>query len=356
MEKVNLDKLNSKILIVDDNAANVKLLEKILNINGFKNIRTLTDSKQVLAVYGVYKPDLLLLDLKMPYINGFDVLERMRIEDPNYLPVIVISAQNDIDNRLKALNLGAQDFIAKPFNSTEVMLRVNNFLNLHFSNKTISMKNTELENSIEEKNKELQEMQKEVIERLLRAIEFRDFETGDHIYRISQYTTSLAKTLGMPQEEIEDLSYASLMHDIGKIGVQDSILNKRGTLTADEMNQMRTHTIKGAEILKGSHSKVIQVAEQIALTHHERWDGQGYPKGLDGPRIPLVGRIVALVDVFDALISERPYKEAWTFDEAVSYINKQKGTHFDPTVVDAFVKCLPEIKKIREKFLQSYSE
>jgi putative two-component system response regulator len=344
-KKVN--KTDSKILIADDHPANVMLLDKILKINGFSETLSITDSRDIMKAFNKFQPDLLLLDLKMPYLDGFDILRSLNEEmNTSYLPVIVISAQDDMTNRLKALEMGAQDFISKPFNNSEVMLRVSNFLDLQFYNNNIKNKNIILEKSIQKKNDELNRMQDEVMNRLLRAIEFRDHETGDHINRISEYTTIIAKGLGLLEENIDKLTYASLMHDIGKIGVPDEVLNKPGTLNNSEWEQMKTHTVKGAEILENSGSKVIQLAEQIALTHHEKWDGTGYPEGLSGTNIPLSGRIVAIVDVFDALMSERPYKKAWKFEAAVNYLQEQSGKHFDPDVVKAFFENLPEIKKV----------
>lgn len=341
---------DSKILVVDDNPANVKLLERILHIIGYTDIMTLTDSREALRVCSEYQPDLLLLDLRMPYIDGFDILGQLKKDAESvYMPVIIITAQDDMENRLKALNLGAQDFIGKPFNNVEVALRVSNSLKVRLYNKDIKTRNTQLENVVREKSQELDEMQHELIDKLLRAAEIRDQETGNHIARISKYALIIAKALRLSDEAAKDLALASLMHDIGKIGVPDEILNKPGRLEAPELELMRAHTLKGAQILSGSSSKIIRLAEQIAYTHHEKWDGTGYPNGLSGTQIPLAGRIIALVDMFDALLSDRPYKKAWKTKAAVDYIQEQSGSHFDPVVVKAFVESLPKLLRIKEQ-------
>ncbi len=341
---------NSRILVVDDNPANVKLLERILHINGFKDVKALSDSREVLHVYSEYHPDLMLLDLKMPYVDGFDILECLKDNTKSdYVPVIIISAQDDTGNRLKALELGAQDFISKPFNHTEVMLKVFNNLKIKLHNNDITTQNIILESEVQEKKQELNEMQHELVERLLRAAEFRDQETGNHIVRIKKYALIVSEELGLSAETAENIAFASLMHDIGKIGVPDEILNKPGKLNALEWESMMAHTTKGAQILNGSSSKIIQLAEKIVLTHHEKWDGTGYPNKLAGTQIPLAGRIIALVDVFDALISDRPYKKAWSTEDAVNYIRMQSGTHFDPDVVEAFCKSLPKLMQIKKE-------
>ncbi len=347
MNDFTKNKNESKILIVDDNPANVKLLEKILKINGYTNIETLTDARQALILYEEFDPDLMLLDLKMPYFDGFSIMEFLKDEvGLVYLPVIVITAQNDKQNRMRALELGAQDFIGKPFDTAEVVLRVGNFLDIRTINKELFNKNTMLETSVSEKEKKLEQMHTELIERLLIAVEFRDQDTGEHISRIKKYVEALSKKLGFSEEVAQNVGNASLMHDIGKIGVPDNVLNKKGKLDNKEWENMKEHTVKGAHILKGSNSNVIKLAEEIALTHHEKWDGSGYPNGLSGANIPLPGRIVALVDVFDALISDRTYKKAWEINDAVDYIKSQRGKHFDPLVVDMFIENLNEFIKI----------
>ena len=332
-----IKKETSKILVVDDNPSNVLLLEKMLRLNQFQCIRSITDPREFIEVFRLFDPDLILLDLQMPYMDGFEILDWLRNErDGRILPVIVITAQDDKENKLKALSLGAQDFLGKPFNHLEVITRIGNLLQIKLLHNQVRDNNVLLESKVLERTKEINNLQMEIVERLMRAAEFRDQETGEHIIRIGRYVYILAKKLGYSEAEAAMISNASKMHDIGKVGVPDQILLKPARLTAEEMELMKCHAAKGAQILSGSQYKLLQIAEQIALTHHEKWDGSGYPNGLAGKDIPLVGRIAALADVFDALITSRPYKDAWFLDDVLSYIREQRGAHFDPLVVDAF--------------------
>ena len=324
MEGFNLDLVaESKILILDDNRTNNLLLEKLLNNNGYRNVKSILDSRLAVETYQSYMPDLLLLDLRMPYYNGFEILQQLsEIKGADYLSVIVITAENDRNNLLKALELGAKDFIEKPFDQSEVLMRIRNMLEIRLLHKQGQQDNLLLERKVLERTKELDNMQTELFNRLLRAAEFRDNDTGKHISRIGHYVYRLAILSGSSEEYAMQLYYASMMHDIGKIGVPDYILLKPGKLTEPEFEKMKMHTVKGGEILSGSSLTVIKLAEQIALTHHERWDGKGYPLGLKGEGIPLAGRITAIFDVFDSLVSNRPYKFAWSEDDAVKEIKE----------------------------------
>lgn len=330
-QKATQQDIQPKILILDDNPVNGMLLEKMLSISGYSNVVTLTDSREVFEVYQSFKPDLLLLDLQMPYYDGFEVLEGLnRLKDSDYLPVIIITAQSDKENLLKALELGAKDFVGKPFDRTEVLMRIRNMLEIRMLHNQIREQNQKLEEKVQERTRELQDLQLELVQRLLRAAEFRDTDTGEHIKRIGLYAYEMGKEAGCDEKYCKLLEYASMMHDIGKIGIPDEILLKPARLDPEEWAKMTTHTTKGAEILTGSHYDLILMAEQIALTHHEKWDGSGYPKGLKGEEIPIAGRITAICDVFDALISKRPYKEPWETARAVAEIKKGAGTQFDP--------------------------
>lgn len=345
------NQIQPKILIVDDNSVNILLLEKMLNMYGYNNIKTLTDSREVIPLYTLYKPDILLLDLKMPYLDGFQVLEQLNnIRKDDYLPVIVITAQNDKENCLKALKLGARDFIGKPFDTTEVMMRIANMLEIRLLHNKIQQNNKELENKVNERTLELQNLQFELLQRLLRAAEFRDADTGDHVARIGEYAAKLGELAGFNDRECFLLMHASMMHDIGKISVPDSILLKQDKLNADEWTIMKQHTIKGAELLAGSSSEIMQLAEKIALTHHEKWIGGGYPYGIKGDAIPIEGRIVAICDVFDALLSERPYKKAWDLQSTMKEIQNGCGTHFDPVLAELFINNINSFLHIKEKF------
>lgn len=343
---------NAKILIVDDNPANVMLLEKLLKISGYNNIKTTTDSRKTFALYTEFKPDLLLLDFRMPYLDGFQVMEQLNsYKEDDYLPIVMITAQDDREHRLKALKTGAKDFIAKPFDNTEVIMRIRNILEIRLLYNKVRFNNHQLEEKVQERIKEFQELQIELIQRLVLAAEFRDSETGNHIVRMSMYTYELGKVVDLSEKECKLLGYASMMHDIGKIGIPDDILLKPGKLIPKEWEIMKTHAHKGALILNGSSSEIIKMAEQIALTHHEKWDGSGYPQGLKGEEIPLVGRITAICDVFDALFSERPYKQAWPKEMVISEMKRGSGSHFDPFLVEAFINILPTIYKIKDKYI-----
>jgi putative two-component system response regulator len=287
----------------------------------------------------------------MPVLDGFQILEKLKSENIDaFLPVLIVTAQNDYENRIKALELGARDFIGKPFDQTEVIIRIRNILENSLLHKEAKEYNRHLEMDVQECNKELQEAQQELIHRLVLASEFRDYETANHIIRISYFSYELGKAMGLSERELDLLLHASTMHDIGKVGIPDSILLKPGKLNQQEWEIMQTHTTKGAQILSGSSFEFIKMAEDIALTHHEKWDGTGYPQGLKGDEIPLVGRITAICDVFDALVSERPYKKAWSIEKALAEIRSNSGTHFDEVLVEKFFSILPVILEIQAKY------
>jgi putative two-component system response regulator len=350
MEKIEC-KLSPRLLIVDDNYSNVLLLEKMLKIHGYENIKTSTDSREVLNLYKTYRPDLILLDLRMPYLDGFQVMDQLNsVKEDDYLPVIMISAENDKEYRLKALESGAKDFITKPFDHAEVIMRIRNMIQIRMLHNEVKNHNRELEDKVKERTKDLEDLQVELLQRLLRAAEFRDNDTGNHIARIGLYVFELGKLLGFNYEYCNRLLHASMMHDIGKIGIPDSILLKPAKLNSEEWEKMKTHAIKGAALLTESSSEIVQLAEQIALTHHEKWDGSGYPNGLRGEDIPLAGRMTTICDVFDALLSERPYKKPWTLEKVVEEITKGAGSHFDPFLVEVFLKNFSTFLKIKEKY------
>jgi len=344
-------KNNSKILIVDDMASNVFLLEQLLIINGFSNIVKLTDSREVLNTFIAIKPDLVLLDLKMPHLDGFEILEQLNaISADDYLSVIVITAQSDKENRLKALQMGAKDFIGKPFDHAEVIMRVTNMLEIRMLHNAAKESNRLLEERVQERTKEIENIQLELVHKLLMAAEFRDDDTGNHIIRIGKYTKVIGKLLGFEEKYCNRLSQASMMHDIGKIGIPDHILLKPAQLSFEEMEIMKRHTNKGADILTDSVSEVLRLGEVIAFTHHEKWDGTGYPCGLKGEEIPIEGRITAICDVFDALLSKRPYKKAWKLDSVLTLMNKESGLHFDPGLLQLFMDNKKTFIEIHENF------
>lgn len=339
------------ILIVDDEPANLKLLERLLDGNGYGPLVSVEDSRQVLETYRVVKPALILLDLSMPHVDGFDVLRSLReLEDPLLPPIVIFTAQRDKQSLLRALEAGARDFVAKPFDRNELLTRVRNHLESYRAHRLVHNRNKNLEEAVRARTEELRRTQKQVVQRLGRAAEYRDEETGSHILRVSHVAELLAHSLGGRDEECELILHASPMHDIGKIGIPDSILLKPGKLDADEWEIMKRHTTIGANLLDGDDSELLCTAREIALTHHEKWDGSGYPAGLAGRSIPWSGRIVALADVFDALTSKRLYKEAWSVEAAVEVIRENRARHFDPDVVDVFLDQLPSVLEIRGRY------
>jgi putative two-component system response regulator len=331
----------SRILIIDDQPSNVALLEGILEEEDFTSRRSICDPREALPAYIEYLPDLILLDLQMPYLDGFEVMKQLRAcRVPNdFLPILVLTADVTPEAKRRALAEGALDFLTKPFDAMEVLLRIKNLLRTRSLHLQLQTQNQVLDQKVHERTAELEATQVEILERLALAAEYRDDDTGEHTKRVGETAAQIAQTLGWPSEEVELIRRAAPLHDVGKIAISDSILLKPGKLTPEEFGRMKTHTILGAKMLSGGRFALLQLAEQIALTHHERWDGTGY-MGLCGEAIPIAGRIVSVADVFDALVSERPYKKAWTQQEALVEIQRQSGRQFDPRVVDAFLRAV----------------
>jgi putative two-component system response regulator len=339
----------SRIMLVDDEAIHLKLLENMLEISGYSNLVPVQDSRTVIDLYRQERADLILLDLNMPYMDGYDVMAALKAqEDPLLPPIVVLTTQNGQQFVLRALDCGARDYITKPFDMGELLARVRNTLEAHAALRRLHEQKETLESMVRDRTAELLKTRMQVIQKLGRAAEYRDNETGRHIIRVSRIAELIAKHLGWSEGECEILLHAAPMHDLGKIGIPDAILLKPGKLESAEMEIMQTHTTIGERILEGEDSTLLLEACEIALSHHERWDGKGYPKGLAGEAIPLAGRIVALADVFDALTSDRPYKKAWSVDAAMELISNSQGLQFDPALVLVFEKLLPEIVTIRE--------
>lgn len=341
----------SKILVVDDEPANLRLVEKILQNAGYQHVDLVSDSRKAVDTYLQQESDLILLDLNMPNLDGYEVMQKLQALNQEVLaPIMVLTAQQAREFRIRALDLGARDYICKPFDQIELLARVRNLLQAHRFEQSLHARKGELERLVQERTRELHDTRLQIVRKLGRAAEFRDNETGNHIIRMSKIAALLAQASGMNEYECDLLLNAAPMHDIGKIGIPDRILLKNGKFDLEEWEVMKTHTLIGADILAGDDSEVLKMAESIALTHHEKWDGTGYPAGLAGEAIPLVGRITAIADVFDALTSERPYKHAWPVSQAVEYIKMHAGTHFDPDLAAKFLDLMPKIQKIINEY------
>lgn len=348
------------IIVVDDEPANLKLVERVLEVGGFNQVTLIEDPTTAIDTYQEKGADLFLIDLNMPVMDGFELIERLISLDDDFLPpILVLTAQQAQEYRQRGLDLGARDFITKPFVVNELLARVRNQLEMRQAQALLRNQNQHLEEMVHDRtvelqiaHQQLQESRLQVVRRLGRAAEYRDNETGLHIIRMSYISVILGRAAGMSEEDLDLLLNASPMHDIGKIGVPDNILLKPGKFEPEEWEIMKTHAQIGADILSGDDSPMMTMAREIALTHHEKWDGSGYPNGLKGKDIPLVGRVSALADVFDALTSERPYKKAWSTDDAIEFIKDNSGSHFDPDLVDYFIQNLDLIADIKEKYME----
>ena len=349
----NTSAQKERILIVDDEPVNLKLLDKMLRGQGYEDIFLTEDPREVVNLYQAARPDLILLDINMPHFDGYQVMAQLKaLNDPLLPPIVVLTAQSAKDYLLRALAGGARDFVTKPVDRNELLMRVRNLLDAQMAHRLIYDQKNVLEQMVRERTDELRKTRLQVVQRLGMAAEYRDEETGSHILRMSHMSALLARASGWNEAECELMLNASPMHDIGKIGIPDAILLKPGKFEPAEWEVMKTHAAIGGKLLEGDDSDLMRMAQEIAISHHEKWDGSGYPYGLSGEAIPQAGRIAALADVFDALTSVRPYKKAWTVEAAVEMIKENRGTHFDPKLVDVFLQNLPEILKIRERFTE----
>ncbi|MBY0454392.1 MAG: HD domain-containing protein [Burkholderiaceae bacterium] len=343
----------ARIFLVGDASTDLPLLARILEGVGYTPPIIITDPLEIINHYREFAPDLILMDISFLYIDGFNVLAELRaVEGITYPPVMALTRQNCQEDRLMALAEGVRDFINKPFDRVELLMRVMNQLEVHMAHRMVQNHKMELERLVQERTNALNQSRLEIVRRLGRAAEYRDNETGLHIIRMSKYAALMARSLGWSDTECELLLHASPMHDIGKIGIPDAILLKPGKLDPTEWEIMQRHPLIGAEILEDGDSDLLHMARLIALSHHEKWDGSGYPYGLAGPQIPQASRIVAVADVFDALTSTRPYKKAWPIEDAVALLQDQSGSHFDPEVVEHFMRLLPEILVFRSQNLE----
>ncbi len=349
---------SDRLLIVEDDRMSAMLLEHILRGAGYENVVVSHDPREVLPLCEAQPPDLILLDLMMPHIDGFGVMDLLqsRLRTELYLPVLMLTADISPATKLRALAAGAKDFLTKPFDSKELLLRVRNLLQMRALYSQLQHVNDDLASRVSDRTRklgevsgqlalasmELEEAQYEVVQRLCTAAEFRDDQTGAHIRRVGDSAALLARALGLNEERVALIHRAAPLHDVGKIGIPDDVLLKPGHLEPEEFDTIKSHTNIGARLLANGKSPLVQLAETIALTHHERWDGSGYPCGLMGEAIPLEGRILAVVDVFDALTNVRPYKSAWPVREALAEIERCAGHQFDPCVASTFLKMVSD--------------
>lgn len=331
------------ILIVDDTPENIDLLTEVLNPY-YQTKAALNGDKAIKIMAADVKPDLVLLDIMMPGISGYDVCKRLKSRpETRGIPIIFVSAMSDAGDEKRGLEMGAVDYIVKPISPAIVLARVRAHLALYDQTR-------ELERLVALRTAELETTRHQIILRLGRAAEFKDNETGSHVVRMSHYARLIAQAKGLPSAMVNIVFHAAPMHDIGKIGIPDHILLKPGKFDEAEWAVMRQHPAMGAKIIGRHQDELLQAARSVALTHHEQWDGNGYPNGLKGEEIPIFGRIVALADVFDALTCARPYKKAWTVEAALAHIEKGAGTHFDPGLIQPFRSALPDMLHIMARY------
>jgi putative two-component system response regulator len=340
------------ILVVDDVPANTEVLSELLSSAGFEAVVCANDPQEGLRLYGERRPDLVLLDFRMPGMNGAAFIEAARARYPDLQPpVLIVTAQLDRETRRLALQAGARDFVTKPFEFWELLARVRNLLELSLLARAHRQRADRLETVVEARTRDLEHAQQEIIRRLCAASEFRDDVTGRHVARIGALAGALARAAGQDEEFVAMIERAAPLHDIGKIAVPDRILLKPARLDEAEWEIMKTHAEAGARILDDSGIALLDMASEIAHSHHERWDGTGYPRGLGGPDIPLAGRIVAISDVLDALLSPRPYKAAWPLPAVIDYLAAQRGGQFDPALLDIALDRLDELLALRDGLL-----
>jgi putative two-component system response regulator len=337
------------LLVVDDTPDNIDVLRGILRDD--YRVKVATNGQKALDVArGKTPPDLILLDIMMPGMDGYQVCQELKADVATRdIPVIFVTAKGEVDDETRGFDLGAVDYITKPVSPPVVKRRVSTHLALYDQQRLLA-------GLVRERTHELEDTRLSIIQRLGKAAEFKDNETGMHVIRMSHYSRLLGETAGLSPEQLDLLFNAAPMHDVGKIGIADRVLLKPGKLDDEEWAIMRQHPVIGAEIIGVGGGLLLDTAREIALTHHEKWDGSGYPAGLRGEDIPLFSRVVAIADVFDALTTERPYKKAWPVDEALALLEREAGRHFDPQLVSLFLSLLPRILEIKETYREQVHE
>jgi putative two-component system response regulator len=350
----------AKIIIIDDEPLVVRVVRRFLTTAGYQNFVAISDSTQALEAIAREKPDVVLLDIMMPEVSGLDILQA-RESDPTlkFVPFIILSASADKDTKRQALELGATEFLNKPVDPSDLVLRVRNALFLKVHQDNLANQADILEREVELRTEQLRRSREQIIHCLANAAEFRDNVTGKHVMRVGMFAAVIAKEMGKDEKYCKQIELAAQLHDVGKIGIPDRILMSPDSLSKDEFEIMKSHCTIGGKIIEpltqqdrqiygDQEPSMLALALNIAMTHHEKWNGQGYPYGLVGEQIPLEGRITAVADVFDALTSRRPYKNAFNMTNSLEIIAQEQGSSFDPQVVDAFFKQLDTIKSIRE--------
>lgn len=367
--------LPGKIMIVDDEIANVLVARKLLERAGYRSFETTTDSTMAVALVYESRPDVLLLDINMPQVDGIKILHKLKSTPAfRHLPILILTANNDSKTKLKCLELGATDFLVKPVDPMELAPRVRNALQIKSYHDRLVKHTQELEETVQQRTLELELSRRQVVYCLARAAELRDNDTGNHVIRVGRYAGIIARNLGMSEKYVVDIEMAAQLHDVGKIAIPDSVLLKPGKLEPEEFeliqshvkfgrqiirpfaesdaNVMRSHVQVGSEMLDDGAS-LMRLAASIAQTHHEKYDGSGYPLGLAGDDIPIEGRITAVADVYDALSSERPYKKSLPREKCFEILTEGRGTHFDPKVLDAFFQGASEIVRVQVDFMDT---
>ena len=336
-----------RVLIVDDSRSSLAMISTIIKASTTADVEAVLHPREALDLCDQTQFDLVLVDHIMPDMDGVQFTSALRHHaDYRSVPIIMVTSDVDPHTRIDAIQAGATDFVNKPFDPTELQARVANLLALRSAQVELANRASWLHQEVERATTHLLEREEEIIWRLARAIEYRDGDTGEHVSRVARIAQLVAAGVGLDPQRCRMIYLAAPLHDIGKIGIADAILGKPGKLTPEEFSVMRQHVTIGARILENGSSELIRTAELIAQSHHERWDGTGYPDRLSGADIPIEARIVAIADVFDALCSERPYKPAWPIEKAASEIRACSGSHFDPDCVAAFMASWPEIEKI----------
>jgi len=350
-----LPTVRNAVIIVDDQSTSRAILEQVVTgLDSAVEVHSFGDPVQAIKWAREHGADLVLVDFQMPQMNGIEFVRRLRgFAEYQHVPVVMVTVNDDRKIRYTALDAGVTDFLNKPVDTRECLARCKNLLTLRRQHLVLEDRKKLLEVMVHEATEEVRTREKETLYRLARAGEFRDSETGNHIIRMARYSRLIADAIGLRPDEAQTIELAAPLHDIGKIGIPDHILLKPGKLSEPELQEMKQHPIIGYEILKGSPSEYLRMGALIALGHHERFDGSGYPHGLVGDHIPLVARIVAVADVFDALTSHRPYKRAWSADEAYAYLKQQRGSHLDPRLVDAFLEVRQDTLRIKRELSDS---